>query len=63
MADGTAHYAEKVGDTQQIGHYIHWKTGIFFGIVKWEEFYKHQSEPITEAKEVTILRNFTIQTE
>ena len=39
---------------------IHWIVGTYYGILDCEKWYKHQPEPITGAKGVTILQDFTI---
>ena len=38
----------------KIGHYIHWKICKYSRIQKYEKYYKHPEELITEEKEATI---------
>ena len=44
-------------------HDIHWKVCKYYGILDCKKEYKHQPEWIAEAKEATILWDFTIQTD
>ena len=48
-------------ERHKIANYIYWKVCKYHGKLDREKWYKHQSEPITEAKRVTIFWYFAIQ--
>ena len=41
-------------------HFIYWEICKYYDILKSEKCYKHQPDPITEAKETTILSDLAI---
>ena len=47
----------------RVAKFIHWTLCKYYEIPHTERWYKHTLEPVVEGKNVTILWNFTVQTD